>query len=113
MKKYILCIIILSVLSCYEKNNKTEIIVKKQFINTNTYEIVCKGWPKESLTGKARLESAKEAALINAQLAAKKIFKEPIDVIRHGTISMYDINDDYVTIHYIITYKNLKKYFKE
>ena len=112
MKKIILLIFILSVLSCFEKD-ETKIVVEKQFRNNNTYEIICNGWPKEDLTGRARLESAKEAALINAQFTAREIFEKPVDVVRNGTIEKYDINNDYVTIYYVITYRNLKKYIKE
>ncbi|MBN2039762.1 MAG: hypothetical protein JW864_06955 [Spirochaetes bacterium] len=112
MKKIILLALMLTLFSCEEKN-RNEYTVEKRFHDNDTYEIICKGLPKDSLTGKARIESAKEAALINAQFIAKDIFEEPVDVVKNGTIKKYDINADSVIIYYVITYKDLKKYFKE
>ncbi len=115
MRRFLFLLLLISLsshVSCYEKESR-DMLEKKDFLDNNTYIIVCKGWPKESLTGKARIESAKEAALINAQFIAKDIFKSPVDPVINGTIEKYDIQDDYVRIYYIIKYQNLKKYYKK
>ncbi len=92
---------------------KKEMVEKKWFRNDNTFVIICKGWPKEDLSGTAKLESAKEAALINAQFTCRDLFDKSIDVVKGGTIEEYKIYDDYVTIQYMIKYPGLRKYYKE
>jgi hypothetical protein len=92
---------------------KKEVIVKKYFEDDNTFIIECKGFPKDGLEGKARIESAKEAALINAQICSRDLFNESVDVIRNGEIHKYDIEDDYVVIHYAVIKNRLRKSYKE
>lgn len=95
------------------ENVKKDVVVKTYFKDKNTFIIECKGFPKEGLEGKARVESAKEAALINAQLCSRDLFDESVDVIRNGEIHKYTVEDDYVIIEYAIIKKGLNKLFKE
>ncbi|MDY6935636.1 MAG: hypothetical protein SVZ03_15615 [Spirochaetota bacterium] len=114
MKKIIIFILVLLFTSgSCEQNKERDVLIKKWFKDSNTYIIVCKGYPKSGSSGLARIETAKEAALINAQYLAKGIFKETLDVITNGTIEDYKIYDDYVVINYIITKKGLKKYLRK
>jgi hypothetical protein len=92
---------------------KREIIVKQYFINDNQFVIICKGWPKEGLAGKPQVDSAKEAALINAQFTCRDLFEKSIDVVRNGDIEEYKVYDDYVTIKYTLKYSGLRKYYKQ
>jgi hypothetical protein len=112
MKKLLLLLLVISFVSCYEKNGR-EVVEKKDFLDNNTYRIICRGWPKKGLTGQARIQSAKDAALINAQFIAKDIFESPVDPVKNGTVEKYDVMDNYVRIYYLITYQDLKKYYKE
>ena len=108
MKRFVLLFLILILSSCFSKEKRV-VLVKKWFKNGHTFEIICKGYPLNEATGKARIETAKEAALINAQFCAKDIFDDSVDVVKNGTIKKYTIHDDYVVIHYVIKYKGLKK----
>ena len=98
--------------NCQEKK-KNDFIIKKWFKNNNTFIIVCKGYPKAGLTEPAKTETAKEAALINAQFLAKEMFTDSVDVIKNGNIEKYKIENDYVIIYYAITKKGLKKYLRK
>ena len=131
MKKILFLILIVMLSSCVKEDKdakkepnvmdlpglsedaKKEIIVKKYFKDNNTFVIECKGFPKEGLEGKARIESAKEAALINAQVCSRDLFEETVDVIRNGEIHNYTIADDYVIIEYMILKNGLNKLYKE
>jgi hypothetical protein len=119
MKKLIPVLLLLSLVSWFWDSNdkknivKDNVIEKKWFRNDNTFVIICRGWPKESLTGKAKVDSAKEAALINAQFSARDLFDKSIDVMRNGDIVKYTVYDEYVTVEYSITQKGLRKFYKE
>ncbi|MBN2402981.1 MAG: hypothetical protein JXN64_11360 [Spirochaetes bacterium] len=119
MKKLIPVILIFSLASWFFDSDKKQdtakdtVIEKKWFKNNNTFVIICRGWPNESLSGKARVDSAKEAALMNAQFCAKDLFDKTVDVVRNGTIVKYTIYDDYVTIEYSIQQNGLRKHYKE
>lgn len=92
---------------------KKDMIVKKFFLNSSTFVIVCKGWPKESLSGVERTESAKEAALMNAQFSSRDLFDSTVDVIKNGDAEKYEIFDGYVTVRYVIKKSQLKKHYKK
>ena len=118
MKKLIPVFIVLSLVSWFwdsdeKKNTGKETVVEKQwFKNDNTFIIICRGWPNGNLTGKARIDSAKEAALINAQFTLRDLFDKSIDVVRNGDVVQYKVYDDYVTIEYSLTRAGLRKYYK-
>ena len=131
MKKIIFLFLVVLLSSCMKDNKdakkepnvmdtpglseevKKEIVINKYFKDNNTFVIECKGFPKEGLDGKARVESAKEAALINAQICSRDLFDKSVDVIRNGEIHKYTIEDDYVIIQYMIVKNRLKKSYKE
>jgi len=71
---------------------------------------MCKGYPKPDTTGIQATETAKEAALLNAQYIARGIFAEEVDVIKDGIIDGFSINPDYVVITYSIRHPNIKRY---
>ena len=119
MKKLIPVLLALSLVSWFwdsdEKKDtrKETVIEKKWFRDDNTFVIICRGWPNESLTDKAKVESAKEAALMNAQFSARDLFDKAVDVVKNGTVENYNVYDDYVTVEYSITLKGLRKFYKE
>ena len=47
-------------------HTEEEILISAEFIDDNTYVIVCKGFPLPELTGENAINSAKEAARLNA-----------------------------------------------
>ncbi len=109
----ILGLLLASMLSAQEPAPKRDVLVKKWFKNYNTYIIRCKGYPKEGTGGIARTGSAKEAALLNAQVLAREIFTDAVDVIKSGRIVEYKLQKDYVIITYEVKKKGLKKYLRK
>lgn len=114
----IVCIIGLSIalLSCSHQisiQGKPDVLVKKYLKDDSTYIIMCKGYPKQDTTGIQATETAKEAALLNAQYIARGIFSEEIDVIKNGVVEGFSINPDYVVITYSIRHPNIKRYLLE
>jgi hypothetical protein len=116
IKKSLFYFIILafSIVGCDKDNKKSNIMVESELLNSDEYLISCKGFPGEAVVNKVqRIELAKEAALINAQTAARQLFNDQVDVIKNGLIKNYAIYDDYVVIRYIVRHKNIKNYLKQ
>lgn len=91
-----------------DETGTPDIIISKGFRGSNTYLIVCKGFPKEGTDGLQRRETAKEAALMNAQFIARDIFNATVDPVRNGLAKKFTVNDEYAVVHYEIRKKNLK-----
>ncbi len=89
--------------------SKRNIVIRKGFRGSNTYLIVCKGFPKEGAEGLQRRETAREAALLNAQMIARDIFNDTVDPVRCGLAKKFVVYDEYVVVYYELTKKNLKK----
>jgi hypothetical protein len=87
---------------------KRDVLVRKYFRNNNTYVIECKGYPREGLTGKPAVETAKEAALTNAQVLAGELFAPPVDAVKNGTAEKYTIHRDYVVVRYVVRRQGLR-----
>jgi hypothetical protein len=114
MNKICMLLIVFSLpLYAVDKADKKEILIKKYFINSDSYMIICKGFPKAELSGSARKQSAREAALINAQMLAKEIFNNSVNVFKNGRIDKYREYDDYAVVYYVISKKNLAKRMKK
>lgn len=114
MKKLMLIIILAIIaspvanISAQSEKEKKNILIKNWFIDYNTYMIICKGYPKVGTSGYSSINTAREAALINAQFIARDIFDKSVNVVRNGTVIKYEQFDDYVIIHYEIKKKGLK-----
>lgn len=102
---FLLLVILVPTLSAHGDG----ILVKKYFRNSHTFVIVCRGYPKEGLTGEARIESAKEAALINAQFITRALFDDSVDVFRNGTVERYRVYSNYAVVYYVIEMRNLRR----
>lgn len=112
MKRALMGVLMLMVFSLVAYGNdaqKQNIVIRKSFQGQNKYLIVCKGFPKEKTEGISRRETAKEAALFNAQMIARDIFNDTVDPIRNGLAKKFVVYDDYAVVYYEITKKNLKK----
>ena len=75
MKKIFLIIIVL-IFTSGSCETKEGVLEKKLFRDDNTYVIVCRGYSKAGSTGPAKVETAKEAALMNAQFLAQNILND-------------------------------------
>lgn len=118
MKNITILLIVMSMIfiSCSQQisiQGKPDVLVKKYLKDDSTYVIVCKGYPKPDTTGIQATETAKEAALLNAQYIARGIFSEEVDVIKNGIVDGFSINADYVVITYSIRHPNIKRYIRE
>jgi hypothetical protein len=92
---------------------KPDVLVKKYLKDDSTYVIICKGYPKPGTSGIQAIETAKEAALLNAQYIARGIFSEEVDVVKDGLVEKYDSSDDYVILTYSIKHPDIKQYIQE
>ena len=114
--KWMLAIMLFSItaLGAYQRDWRN-IIIDQGYRNPNTYFIVSKGFPKAGLENEVqRKGTAREAALINAQLYAKEIFDDSVDVFRNGSVEQTEYFDDYTVVHYVIELMGLsdrQRYF--
>lgn len=113
MKKLLILTILAAFAIGAGAQEKREVLVKKYFKNNNTFIIICKGYPRESLSGTQAMETAKESALLNAQMIARGIFKESVDVVKGGSVLRYIEAGDHVVIHYALTQINLRSKLKK
>lgn len=101
---------------CAQKRgvDRSAVLVKKDFLNDNTYVIICRGFPKEGLEGLQAVETSKEAALLNAQIIARETFSDSIDVVKGGSVESYEVNErqGYAQIRYVVKAPGLKKNLK-
>ena len=96
--------------SCFSGDRKTEqdVLISKKFLDNNSFSIVCKGFPKEDLTGIARLESAKRAALLNAYFFIQQEFDESVAPDKDGRVEKFDAGENQATVYYILKKDGLK-----
>jgi hypothetical protein len=110
MKKYLVVLLLLLafVINCEEESAERRIVVSKEFIDSNTFEIVVNGYPKESLQGIARSASAKRAALLNAYIQIKKEFDDSVAPDRDGSVKKFEFGRDRATVYYTVKKRGLK-----
>ena len=106
-------ILISTVLSCSsgDEMNVQSIpsLISEEFTSDDTYEVVCRGFPKQGLTGVQKEESAKRAALLNAYYFVQSRFDNSVKPDTDGTVVRYDVQDEFVIVYYRVTKSNLKK----
>lgn len=116
MKRILAVVLLIIGASCIAHGDdslRQNIVIRKEFQGSNKYLIVCKGFPKEGTEGLQKRETAKEAALFNAQMIARDIFNDTVDPIRNGIAKKFVVYDDYAVVYYVIEKKNLKKRMKK
>ena len=100
--------------SCRENDNLSmsrPVLIEAKQLSPNEYLIKCAGYPKDGLEGIQMEESAKEAALLNAQMIAKNKFKT-IDTVKLGEIRKSIFNGSAAEIEYVLVYPDIKKYLR-
>ncbi len=89
-----------------------ETLIRKGFINDDTWKVVCRGYPLEGLTGIQKSESSKRAALLGAYYYVKETFNESVAPDRDGKSEKFVMYSDHAELHYVIKKKGLKKMVK-
>ncbi len=90
------------------------VLLKEKLLNNNQYMIVARGYPKPGITDTIQVNgTAKEAALLNAQMIARDRFIVGFDVIQNGRVKKYTLGNGYADVVYILTYPGLKKYLRK
>jgi hypothetical protein len=87
-------------------------LIKKYFKDDNTYVIICKGYPKADTKAGEAVGTAREAALLNAQVLAGEIFTSGVDVVKAGSPERYIDGKGYAMIYYILRHPGLRRYAK-
>ena len=90
------------------QGEKKLVLVKEKILSKNTYLIVARGYAMEGSNRPA--DSAKEAALLNAQILAKERFNGAFDVVKNGKAEKYVVRDDSADVHYVLTWPNIKRH---
>ncbi len=110
MKKIsVACVLVLMAIAASDaQQERRDIVIRKGFINRNSYLIVCKGYPKEGLAGVQKDATAREAALINAQVIARDLFNDTVDPIRNGEAVKFEMKGEYAVVHYRVQKANLR-----
>ena len=84
------------------------VLIDARFRDDSTFVIVCRGYPREGLSGIQAEATAREAALLNAQMIARDTFADSVDVVRGGAVEKYESGENFAVIHYSITSPGLK-----
>ena len=113
MKKFILfasaLVLAFSLSAVFSQDGpKRIVLVKEKLLSKNTYLIVARGYAMEG--SKRPADSAKEAALLNAQILAKERFNGAFDVVKNGKAEKYVVRDDSADVHYVLTWPNIKRH---
>lgn len=88
-------------------------LISEDFISNDTYEVVCRGYPREGLSGAQKEESAKRAALLNAYYFVQSRFDSTVLPDRDGTVVKYEVQEDFAVIYYRVHKKDIKKRLKK
>ncbi len=86
-----------------------DVLIRKGFVDDNSYRIVCRGYPQQGLEGTQKAESAKRGALLNAYYFVKIVFDDSVAPDRDGRAEKFEILEDYAVVYYLIAKKGLKK----
>ena len=110
-------ILISAVLSCSSGDDisvqSIPSLISEEFTSNDTYEVVCRGFPKQGLTGVQKEESGKRAALLNAYYFVQTRFDNTVKPDTDGVVLKYDVQEEFVIVYYRVTKSNLKKREKQ
>ncbi|PKL38098.1 MAG: hypothetical protein CVV44_13100 [Spirochaetae bacterium HGW-Spirochaetae-1] len=109
MKRLLIWITLFAVMAGGCARNERSALISKKFIDDNTYEIVCRGFPMAETEGIARFESAKRAALMNAYFYTRQTFNDTVFPDRDGDVNRVEVGNDYAVVYYVIKKRDLKK----
>ena len=84
-----------------------DVIISTKFTDNNTLEIICKGFPLKGSTNLQKKLTMQKNAQLNAIYFAKEILNDSVDPTKDGHIERIEVNENYITITYIIKKQNL------
>lgn len=112
IKIFLLCAAVMTLAMCSSAAvgpAASPVLISKNFIDDNTYRIVCRGFPAQGLSGLQRNESAMRAARLNAYLFIKSDFVDSVAPDRDGSVEKFEVTRDYAVIYYVVSKRGLKK----
>lgn len=112
IKIFLLCAVVMTLAMCSSAAvgpAASPVLISKNFIDDNTYRIVCRGFPAQGLSGLQRNESAMRAARLNAYLFIKSDFVDSVAPDRDGSVEKFEVTRDYAVIYYVVSKRGLKK----
>jgi hypothetical protein len=115
MKKIILPLMILIPIALSAQVTERKVVlIKAGITSSNKYTLITRGYPRPGLTDPIQIEgTAREAAVLNAQIIAREKFVDGFDVITNGKDVKYTTGKGYVDVVYVITFPNIKNYLKK
>ena len=118
MKRAVFCVFSFLMLAlpaaAQDESPARTVLIKAKVVSSGKYLIIARGYPRAGLTEKIQVEgTAKEAALLNAQILAKEKFIDSFDVVTNGRADKYKIGDGYADVYYYISAPNIRKYLRK
>jgi hypothetical protein len=86
-----------------------DVLIRKGFVDDNSYRIVCRGYPQQGLEGIQKTESSKRGALLNAYYFVQTLFDDSVAPDRDGKAEKFEVMNDFAVVYYLVTKKGLKK----
>jgi hypothetical protein len=101
-------------LAAQDNAPKKKVLIKAYLASPGQYVIIARGYPKPDITDSVKAAgTAREAAVLNAQVLAKERFIDTFDVIKNGRASKFMEGDGYVDVVYFIEYPNIQRFLKK
>ena len=86
-----------------------DVLIRKGFVDDNSYRIVCRGYPQQGLEGIQKAESSKRGALLNAYYFVQTMFDDSVAPDKDGKAEKFEVMDDYAVVYYLLMKRGLKK----
>lgn len=103
------CALLVFALSCDRQTGERTVLVSKRFLDDNSCEIVCRGFPSHDENPIVREESARRAALLNIYYYARLLFNDTVSPEKDGSVEEVTAGEDAVVVRYVIRKDELKK----
>src|SRR5271157_3988710 len=79
-----------------------DVLIRKGFVDDNSYRIVCRGYPQQGLEGIQKTESSKRGALLNAYYFVQTLFDDSVAPDRDGKAEKFEVMNDFAVVYYLI-----------
>jgi hypothetical protein len=115
MKKILFILLLIPfALAAQDNAPRKKVLIKAYLDSSSQYVIIARGYPKPDITDPVKAEgTAREAAVLNAQVLAKERFIDTFDVVTNGRASEFKEGDGYVDVVYLVEHPNIQRFLKK